>query len=109
MASRDTQDQDRSSAEYTRRQALALLGAAGAATLSGCNLNLTGAASTTTDASSTTSDGSGSVSCVLTPEQTEGPYFVDERLNRSDIRSDPATGAVQDGVPLRLRLTVAKV
>ena len=28
--------------------------------------------------------------CVARPEQTEGPYFVDERLNRSDIRSDPA-------------------
>jgi hypothetical protein len=26
------------------------------------------------------------------PQATEEPYFVDERLNRSDIRSDPATG-----------------
>ena len=25
--------------------------------------------------------------CVLTPEQTEGPYFVDEHLERSDIRA----------------------
>ena len=31
-------------------------------------------------------------SCVVRPEQTEGPYFVDERLNRSDIRSDPTDG-----------------
>jgi hypothetical protein len=30
--------------------------------------------------------------CVLRPEQTEGPYFVEERLNRSDIRIDPSTG-----------------
>ena len=29
-------------------------------------------------------------SCVLTPSKTEGPYFVDEKLNRSDIRSDPS-------------------
>ncbi|MFM8423918.1 MAG: intradiol ring-cleavage dioxygenase, partial [Chloroflexota bacterium] len=27
--------------------------------------------------------------CVVRPEMTEGPYFVDEMLNRSDIRSDP--------------------
>ena len=25
--------------------------------------------------------------CVVRPTQTEGPYFVDERLNRRDIRS----------------------
>jgi protocatechuate 3,4-dioxygenase beta subunit len=35
-----------------------------------------------------------------TPQQTEGPYFVDEMLNRSDIRSDPSDGSVQDGIPL---------
>jgi protocatechuate 3,4-dioxygenase beta subunit len=37
-----------------------------------------------------------------TPQQTEGPYFVDEMLNRSDIRLDPSDGSVQDGIPLRL-------
>ena len=47
--------------------------------------------------------------CVLTPEQTEGPYFVDERLDRSDIRADPATRSVKPGVPLALRLTVSAV
>jgi hypothetical protein len=39
-------------------------------------------------------------SCVLTPEKTEGPYFVDEKLNRSDIRSDPTDGSVEQGVAL---------
>jgi len=48
-------------------------------------------------------------SCVLTPQQTEGPYFVDERLNRSDIRPDPVTGAVSEGMPLKLQLQVAQV
>lgn len=47
--------------------------------------------------------------CVLTPAQTEGPYFVDERLNRGDIRADPATGAVRPGAPLALQLRVAAV
>ncbi|MCS6896794.1 MAG: intradiol ring-cleavage dioxygenase [Nitrospira sp.] len=47
--------------------------------------------------------------CIVRPQQTEGPYFVDERLNRSDIRSDPATGQITPGVPLRLRIRVMSV
>lgn len=47
--------------------------------------------------------------CIVTPEQTEGPYFVDEKLNRSDIRSDPSNGTVRAGVPLELRLRVVQV
>ena len=46
--------------------------------------------------------------CVVRPEQTEGPYFVDERLNRSDIRSDPADGQVKPGTPLDLTLKVSR-
>jgi protocatechuate 3,4-dioxygenase beta subunit len=46
--------------------------------------------------------------CVLTPAKTEGPYFVDERLNRSDIRVDPVDGTVQDGVKLALRFVVVR-
>lgn len=41
-----------------------------------------------------------------TPQQTEGPYFVDEKLNRSDIRADPSDGTVQQGIPLTLILHV---
>ena len=47
--------------------------------------------------------------CVVSPALTEGPYFVDEGLNRSDIRSDPATGAVSDGALLQLVLSVVQV
>ena len=47
--------------------------------------------------------------CVFRPEQTEGPYFVDERLRRSDIRSDPTTGEVKPGVPLALTVAVSRV
>jgi protocatechuate 3,4-dioxygenase beta subunit len=46
---------------------------------------------------------------VVQPQQTEGPYFVDERLLRSDVRPDARTGAIADGVPLDLRLTIAAV
>jgi protocatechuate 3,4-dioxygenase beta subunit len=44
-----------------------------------------------------------------TPQATEGPYFVDEMLNRSDIRPDPTDGSVQEGVPLTLVLHVYDV
>jgi len=44
-----------------------------------------------------------------TPQQTEGPYFVDEMLDRSDIRSDPSDGSVQGGIPLRLVIHVYNV
>lgn len=47
--------------------------------------------------------------CVVRPEQTEGPYFVDERLNRSDIRSDPATGQVKPGTPLTLIIQTLRI
>ncbi len=50
-----------------------------------------------------------SPSCVLTAALTEGPYFVDEKLNRSDIRSDPNTGAISSGAPLTLRFNVSRV
>jgi protocatechuate 3,4-dioxygenase beta subunit len=47
--------------------------------------------------------------CVVSPRQEEGPYFVDEKLNRSDIRIDPSNGKVSAGVPLELTLTVMQV
>ena len=48
-------------------------------------------------------------SCVVRPEMTEGPYFVDEMLNRADIRSDPADGSVREGAPLRLTFLVSQI
>ena len=38
---------------------------------------------------------------------TEGPYY--ELLNRSDIRLDPTTSVVSEGVPLRLNMSVTSV
>jgi protocatechuate 3,4-dioxygenase beta subunit len=48
-------------------------------------------------------------SCVARPEQTEGPFFVEETLNRSDIRSDPRSGEVKAGVPLRVTFNVSRL
>lgn len=85
-----------------RREALILLGAAGA-TLTVAGSPVAGA--------TTTSDGAEvcALNCVVKPEQMEGPYFVDRRLNRSDIRTDPSTGQASVGTPLTLNFTVQSV
>jgi protocatechuate 3,4-dioxygenase beta subunit len=44
-----------------------------------------------------------------TPQQTEGPYFVDNMPNRSDITSDTSDGSVQEGIPLNLVINVYDV
>ena len=47
--------------------------------------------------------------CAVRPEQTEGPYFVDEKLHRSDIRVDPSDKSIKPGVPLRLEFQVSRI
>lgn len=50
-------------------------------------------------------------SCAVlgSPSLTEGPYFVDEDLNRSDIRIDPSDGSTQAGIPLSLAISVSQL
>src|SRR3954471_3525491 len=77
-----------------RRHAIALLGGAGASAFLG------GSAETARAANS----------CVALAEaQTEGPYWVEEMLNRSDIRVDPSDGSVRPGTLLTLALNVQEV
>jgi protocatechuate 3,4-dioxygenase beta subunit len=72
-----------------------------------CSSDLTSTGDNTNDDGN---DGTqGSVGCVLTAALTEGPYFVDEKLNRSDIRTDPTSGAVSQGTPLDLTFNVSRV
>jgi protocatechuate 3,4-dioxygenase beta subunit len=81
----------------SRREALAFLGATGALVFLGCS-----------DSSATSSDtGDTSSSCVVRPELTEGPYYVDEELLRSDIRSDPSDGTIRPGALLALTFNVS--
>ena len=47
--------------------------------------------------------------CVVRPRQTEGPFFVDGDLERSDLRIDPRTGAAKPGAPLRIAFRVSRV
>ncbi|MET0226421.1 MAG: hypothetical protein ABW187_08285 [Dokdonella sp.] len=44
--------------------------------------------------------------CVLAPELTIGPYFVDERLNRSDLTEGSSAVFIADAVPLSLSIDV---
>jgi len=79
----------------SRREVLQLLGASGVLMLAGRPLR---------GGSAATLPG-----CVVRPQQTEGPYFVDESLNRSDIRSDPSDGSVKPGTPLDIVFEVSRV
>src|SRR5262245_20270088 len=89
----------------SRREALSLLGAGGVAFLAACSDKKSPAAPATSSTSAParadvapTAAGSAAVqapSCIVRPALTEGPYFVDEKLTRSDIRSDPADGSVR--------------
>ncbi|HEX8845057.1 MAG TPA: intradiol ring-cleavage dioxygenase [Pyrinomonadaceae bacterium] len=81
-----------------RREMLLLVGATAAVSLVGC-----AGGQTASDVPKIVAD------CVVSPAQTEGPYFVDEKLNRSDIRSDPSDNSISQGVPLRLVLNVLQV
>ena len=90
----------------SRREVLALLGGAGATLIVGTGftrLNISQQAGTATPVATSVP------SCVVRPELTEGPYFVDEQLNRSDIRVEPSDGSIVDGIPLYLKFRVSNV
>jgi protocatechuate 3,4-dioxygenase beta subunit len=112
-------------AEINRRQAIRLLGAAGVGSvvLGACRgsgdgegtqgTETTGGSNTTSGASTTATPVASSPvtadmfkdanGCRLTPEQTEGPYYIDVDQIRSDIREDRL------GTPLRVAARVMDV
>ncbi|MCI0554266.1 MAG: intradiol ring-cleavage dioxygenase [Anaerolineae bacterium] len=104
----------------SRRDALKLLGITSAAFLAGCapgSSNLLTDTPVPTDIleatspplSATTVASTAFPACIVRPELTEGPYFVDEKINRSDIRSNPSDGSVKEGLPLQLTFRVSQV
>jgi protocatechuate 3,4-dioxygenase beta subunit len=82
----------------TRREALTVLGSTGTLLLLGSSPSPAGSRL-----------GKPRNPCVVRPASTQGPYFVDERLNRSDIRSDPSDGSVRKGALLALTLKVSGI
>jgi len=113
----------------TRREVLALFGAAGtAAAIAACAPGAVGSAGASSAASAAAGSATPGVmgsagaspsastavmtpvpSCVVRPELTEGPYFVDVQLDRSDIRSDPGGAAARDGLPLEFVFAVSRI
>jgi protocatechuate 3,4-dioxygenase beta subunit len=98
-------DQSHPKNTVTRRQAVGVAGAGGAAVLlakvSGAD-RLLGTIGVAEEAQAQ------ATSCVLIPAKTEGPYFVDEKLDRSDIRTDPGSGTARPGVPVTLTLVIVR-
>jgi len=100
-----------------RRNVLGFIGGAAAVSLLGCQRQSAGSTAAESSELSTKKVANTGISaqsaadmpqtalpsCIVSPEQTEGPYFVEESLNRSDIREGKA------GVPLRLVLRVSQV
>ena len=83
-----------------RRRALALIGAAGAAVVvAGCSgggadgtPEATASDRTATSGSPTSAPGTTTgVDCVLTPEMTEGPYYLDDGMLRRDMLRMPSS------------------
>jgi protocatechuate 3,4-dioxygenase beta subunit len=87
-------------AHSTRRRLLALLGALGVSPLLGLD---------TRPSAATTSRTASDTSCVLSPAMTEGPFFVDEKLNRSDLVARSSRPGIAQGMPLTLDLQLRNV
>lgn len=96
-----------------RRNALEILGALGASSLVGCSDDpmRTGLASGAGGGGLVDPLGVGldSLSCILTPELDQGPFFVDERLERSDLVAGEASPGITQGSPLLLEFGVYAV
>ena len=109
----------------SRREVLALMGAASvgvvvAACAPGSVASSAGAtAAASSGAAAATSPASAGASavavasslpsCVVVPELTEGPYYVNENLDRSDIRVDTSDDSVSEGNVLTIDWVVSQV
>lgn len=88
-----------------RREALEFLGAIGAGVGLGVGCSSTGDSASASLDSGAAAD-AGVPGCVLSPIVTEGPFFVDEKLNRSDLVTGETDGGVTTGYPLTLALSI---
>ncbi len=88
----------------TRREILKLLGGASAGLIAGAGFVRLAAA----QAGTATPSATAVPTCVVKPALTEGPYFVDEMLNRSDIRV-MGDGSLKEGALLKLLFHVTDV
>jgi protocatechuate 3,4-dioxygenase beta subunit len=99
-------DDDQIGYMLSRREALGVIGVTGVMLFTGCR---PGGRSMTDTAMAVAGVGTGTGTCIARPAQTQGPYFVDEKLNRSDIRSDPSNGETKPGIPLQVTFNVSRL
>lgn len=116
----DLDDDDRPIGRIlSRREVLALFGAGGAATFlaacapgGGTSPSASGGASAGASAGAIATASAAVASalpaCVVAPELTEGPYYLDVNLERSDIRANTADGAASEGAVLTLDWMVSQ-
>lgn len=83
---------------WSRREALSLLG--GAVAMSACGRDDPAKPAASPSAPVTSASFDGAASCKLTPEQTQGPYYIDVDKIRADVRED------RKGTPLRIAARV---
>jgi len=83
--------------KLTRREVMAIMGAAGSAVALGCGKN---SLTSPTDTSASTTGGTTSAACAVTPTETVGPFPSVRDIFRSDVREDRA------GTPLTLTMKV---
>jgi protocatechuate 3,4-dioxygenase beta subunit len=95
-----TENDRRTDEGLTRRQTLGLAGAAGSALALG---GLTGRAISELAGTDEVDAATASKACRLTPEVTEGPFYVDLEKIRRDITEG------RPGVPLKLKIRVIDV
>ena len=81
---------------FTRREALTTAAKAGLVLVAGPGLQQFGAAKQ-------------KVHIVVSPELSEGPFFLDEKLNRSDLVAGTSRATVANGLPLLLSFAVYKL
>lgn len=98
---------------FNRRGALGLLGAFGASAAVGCSDSDDDALAPAEAAGQLNGVPAGtdvaSPTCVLTPELAEGPFFVDDMLERSDLVAGETARGVTMGSPLILELGVYRM
>src|SRR6185312_10829347 len=119
----DLDDDDRPIGRIlSRREVLALIGAGGTAAFlaactpgggtstasAGASAGASASASAAATAIASAAVASALPACVVVPELTEGPYYVDVELERSDIRTNTSDGAVVEGTPLTIEWMVSQ-
>jgi len=96
----------------SRREVVRLLALSGAGALVGCKRGMSdgnASAGGAVDTGAAQTVAAKIPGCIVRPELTVGPYFVDKQLERSDIRTEPKNGALRPGAPLALAFSVSDV